>query len=109
MDNEKLQPTGISQLRIARLPAVTEIRLAILTSDGPAGHSYIEYANEIMRSYPNALQYFGDGRFQYTSGGHTETRDVFVPLRFDQKTRTINSLPASGEHGKWRITIMGGT
>jgi hypothetical protein len=105
MDNEKLLPTGIHQLQIARIPAVTAIRLAFLTSDGPDGSRYLE-TREARDSEPASFIHFGDGRFQYSSGGHTETRDVFLPLRFDGKLRVINSLPSSGEHGKWKIEIM---
>jgi len=104
MDNEKLRPTGIYELRIERLPAVTLIRLAFLTSNGREGQSYVMFSG-FGDSDPTALSYFGDGRFQYSSGGHIETRDVLVPLHFDRGLRTIISSPSSGEHGKWKLTI----
>jgi hypothetical protein len=106
MDNEKLHRTGIYQLQIERLPAIAEIRLAFLTSNGPEDRLYSEISGEDGVSDNAGLPYYGDGRYQYSSGGHTETRDVFVPLQFDRKLRSISSSPSSGEHGKWRIRRM---
>ncbi len=105
MDNEKLRPTGIYELRIERLPAVTLIRLAFLTSNGREGQRYLMFSG-FGDSDPTALSYFGDGRFQYSSGGHIETRDVLVPLHFDRRLRTIRSSPSSGERGEWTLMIL---
>lgn len=63
MDNDKLRPTGIYQLQIARVPAVTVIKLSFLTSNGPDGQRYIEISKGVP--HPSSLNYFGDGRFQY--------------------------------------------
>ena len=106
MDGGKLHPTGIYQLQVSRIPAVTEIRLAFLTSNGPGAARYLGAVGR-GDSSDSSLEYFGDGRFQYASGNQIETRDVFLPLRFDRGSRVITSSPSSGEHGKWKITVMG--
>ena len=104
MDNDTLSPTGIYQLQIARLPAATAIRMAFLTSDSPLGNNYMNITKHIKLE--DGLPYFGDGRFQYISGNHTDTKDVFVPMQFDWKRRVISSSPSSGEHGKWKLTVI---
>ncbi len=95
MDSKDLHPTGIYQLKVARLPARTAIRLAFVTSNGPEGERYLEAA----RNSPSddSLSYFGDGMWHYLSGDHIETRPIFVPLRFDRDSRTITSEPSSSE------------
>ena len=103
MDDDRKHPTGIYQLQIAHIPAFTAIVLAFLTSNSPDASRYLESGGHDPA--PPAFINFGDGRFQYSSGNKIETRDVFVPLRFDRRLRKITSMPSPGEHGKWTISI----
>lgn len=106
MNNEK-RLTGIYELRIARLPAATGIRLAFLTTNGPDGQDYLGInSDDKPIVLPKSLLYYGDGTYQYSYGTHVETRPIFVELRFDPRTRSISSLPSSGERGNWKITRM---
>jgi hypothetical protein len=98
MDNKKLRATSNYQLRIARLPATTSIRIAFLTEPEPNSSESMQH---FLASIPNALLYFGNGSFQYSSRGQTESRSVFVPLQFDRRLRNISSLPSSEDHSKW--------
>jgi hypothetical protein len=104
MDGKELQPTGIYQLKIARLPAVTEVHLAFLTSNSPDS-KYLRAIGELNPE--EGLLYYGDGRFQYLLGNNqTKTKDVFIPMKFDKERRAISSSSSSGEHGKWKISKL---
>jgi hypothetical protein len=102
MNNRHLEPTGIYQLKIERIPAMASITVGFLTSDDPAAINGIVDGSD---KDPNVLNYFGEGTYQYLSNGQTETRTIFVPLLFDAGSRAISSLPSSGERGKWKISI----
>lgn len=89
MNNRRLSPTGIYQLQIDRMPALTPIRLAFLTSDDPESF-YLHTARHTNRS-----SYCGRGTYQFVSEGRTETFSIFVGLSFDPASRTITSMPPS--------------
>jgi hypothetical protein len=101
--NETLSPTGIYKVQIERLPASSVIRVGFLTSNGPEARRYL--SSQQRESDPTILDYFLDGSYQYMSAGQSQTRLIFVPLKFDQEKRVMTSLPSSGESGKWRINL----
>jgi hypothetical protein len=104
IDNKNFHPTGIYQLRVAKLPASTTIRLAFVTSNDPESQGYIERHDS--RGSNSLLSYFGDGRWQYSSDHHVETQPIFVALRFDANKRTLTSEPSSSETGKWKLNLI---
>jgi hypothetical protein len=106
MHNPQMRLTGIYQLKIAVLPANELVRIAFLTTNGAAGRSYLESSSG---DPSEGLLFFGDGSYQYEIAEQVHTESLFVELKFDSNLRRLTSLPASGEHGKWKIRKMMGT
>jgi hypothetical protein len=107
MNNAQMQPTGLYQLKIERLPSVTTIRLGFLTSNASGAGFYMQAFEEHASEPPSsALNYFGEGTFQVLKGDNAQTRPIFIPLTFDPKRRSISSSPASGETGKWTMNLI---
>lgn len=100
MHNPQMHLTGIYQLRVATLPSKESIKLVLLTTNGAAGRMYLE---TMTGDRSGGLSFYGDGSYQLESQGQVETRPLFVELVFDREKRKLNSLPASGERGKWKI------
>jgi hypothetical protein len=104
MDSKDLPPTGLYQLKIARLPAKTAIRVAFLTSIGPEGQFYLE----AMRDMPSgdSLVYFGNGTWNCLIGDRVETRKILIPLRIDTGSRAIMTEPSSEENKDRHLIII---
>jgi hypothetical protein len=71
-------PTGIYRLSIERVPALTTIGVAFLTSNGPEAGLW-SLSGSKQYSDPDVLPYYGDGHYQVG----TELRSVLVLLRCD--------------------------
>jgi hypothetical protein len=97
MNNKNLHPTGIYQLQIERMPALSTIKLGFLTSNDTTD-SYFQLPID-------SSTYCGDGTYQFVFNGSTETFPIFVPLSFNPVSRAIASLATSDKRVKCPRTL----
>jgi hypothetical protein len=105
--------TGVWELTVNRLPPKGLVSIDFFTSDATDATNYIRFAGtpHWQRATPpvprtNELRYFFEGEFQYANGGKFESRQFFVPIMFEDATRTISSLSPQTNVGKWRPVTL---
>ncbi|MGD0522474.1 MAG: hypothetical protein ABSA48_14555, partial [Terracidiphilus sp.] len=68
------------------------------------GEGTDHYREKVEKLKDSSILFFGEGTYQYTSNNQTETRQIFVELTFNERTRRVSSLQSSGDYGERSIT-----
>jgi hypothetical protein len=89
------RPTTNWTLELDSLPARAAVRISILTAV-----DWMHADTEGMPLFPedqNVLEYYIDGQFLFEYRGERVPRQIVVPLRFESRSRVVESLPPQSD------------